>query len=457
MRAWVGHLALVAGVAYVLALGWAMQHLSYDVWGAMIIGPLIVAVSYPLVRKVLLPHDPRLVTIAMAGLLAKLAGSIVRYWVAFDAYGGLADAGRYHDYGRSLAAQIRAGDTSLLRVIPTGTGTQFIERWTATMYTVFGSSRLAGFMLFGWMAFWGSMLYLRAAMIAVPGISVGRYAALVMLAPSLVYWPSSIGKEAFLMPCLGLAAYGGARIFVGQRVWRATVLVAVGLGVAALVRPHMAGMWLAGVTAALIGGPFVKREHGKHRSRSATVVLLVIAAVALSFVAAFAIRYLDPGNEEASATSTRSAVDIFADVERRTEQGGSGFQTIKLNGPNSWPFAIVRTMTRPLPNEARSLAEVLPAVEMTSLMLAALLGWRRFANIPRMLRRSSYVLFALSLVMMFGLAFTSIGNLGILTRQRSLAMPLLLLPWCLPAWVPKRSRAEDAAPVALRTGVTVGR
>ena len=456
MRAWVGQVALIVGVAYVLALGWAMQHLSYDVWGAMIIGPLIVVVSYPVVRKVLLPHDSRLVTIAMAGLLAKVVGSIVRYWIAFDAYGGLVDAGRYHDYGRTLAAQIRSGDTSLLRVIPTGTGTAFIERLTATVYTVFGSSRLAGFMLFGWMAFWGSMLYLSAVMIAVPGIAVRRYALLVMLAPSLVYWPSAIGKEAFLMPCLGLAAYGGARVFVGQRVWRAAALIAIGLGIAALVRPHLAGMWLAGITAALIGGLFVKREHGRHRSRSATVVLLVIAAVALSFVAAFAIRYLDPGNEEASATSTSSAVDIFADVGRRTEQGGSGFQTIKLSGPTSWPFAIVRTMTRPLPNEARSLAELLPAVEMAVLMLAALVGWRRFANIPRMLRRSSYLLFTLSIVMMFGLAFTSIGNLGILTRQRSLALPLMLLPWCLPAWTSRRTSAAVVSTAPGRAATSVG-
>ena len=151
MRAWVGHVALVAGVVYVAALGWAMQRLSYDVWGAMIVGPLILVVSYPAIRRIFGRHDQRLVTIVLVGLLAKMAGSMVRYWVAFDAYGGASDAGRYHEYGRTLAGQIRSGEASLLRIIPTGTGTQFLERWTATVYTVFGSSRLAGFLLFGWM------------------------------------------------------------------------------------------------------------------------------------------------------------------------------------------------------------------------------------------------------------------------------------------------------------------
>jgi hypothetical protein len=49
-----------------------------------------------------------------------------------------------------------------------------------------------------------------------------------------------------------------------------------------------------------------------------------------------------------------------------------------------------------------------------------------------MLLRSSYVVMALTLLVMFGVAFTSIGNLGVLTRQRSLVMPMLLLLLCLP-------------------------
>jgi hypothetical protein len=41
---------------------------------------------------------------------------------------------------------------------------------------------------------------------------------------------------------------------------------------------------------------------------------------------------------------------------------------------------------------------------------------------------------AVVVLVMFGVAFTSIGNLGVLTRQRSLVMPLFLLPYCLPRW-----------------------
>ena len=39
-----------------------------------------------------------------------------------------------------------------------------------------------------------------------------RYAALVFLLPSLLFWPSSIAKEAWILACLGLAAYGAAKM-----------------------------------------------------------------------------------------------------------------------------------------------------------------------------------------------------------------------------------------------------
>ena len=432
---------------YVLFLGWAMQRLSYDVWGALVVAPLIVTLSVPLIQRAF-PNDREVALIALAGLGLKLAGSAARYWIAFDAYGGAADAGRYHEFGKALAGEIRSGRTSVLRAIPAGTGTQFVERLTATVYTMFGSSRLGGFMLFGWMAFWGAVLLIRAATIAVPGLAVRRYAILVFGLPSLVYWPSSIGKEAWMMLCLGLASYGCARLVGRGRAVRSVAFTALGLTGAAFVRPHMAGMWLAGVAVALVGGLLVRGGEGRERSRFAMVVLAGIAVVGLSFVAAFAIRYLEPAANDADDQVAQSSVTkIFEETERRSEQGGSGFETIDLNGPQTWPYAIVRTVTRPLLHEARSLAELLPAVEMTALLAAGVLGWRRFANVVPMIRRSPYVLFALAVVMMFGLAFTSIGNLGILTRQRSLVLPLLLIPWCLPP-LPRRRDLAGAARAA---------
>jgi ABC-type transport system involved in cytochrome c biogenesis permease component len=62
-----------------------------------------------------------------------------------------------------------------------------------------------------------------------------------------------------------------------------------------------------------------------------------------------------------------------------------------------------------------------------------------------------YLVFAALCVVTFGVAFSSIGNLGILVRQRSLILPLLLVFWCVPPIVfaserraAARASAQDA-------------
>lgn len=440
---WLPGTALALAVVYVLALGWAMQRTAYDTWGAMVIGPVLFAVSVPMLRRVF-RDEPRLLRLALIGLAAKFAGSMARYWVAFDAYGGASDSGRYHENGSVLAAQIRGGDVSLLQVIPTGVGTAFVDHFTGTVYTLFGSSRLAGFLVFGWLAYWGAILYVRAVRIAVPGVALHRYTALVMLLPSLVFWPSSIGKEAWMMLTLGLGTYGGACLYAGRPMLRSLFITAAGLGGAALVRPHVAGMWLAGLTCGLVVMVLGRRTRGAaDRSRAGSLVLLGIAAIALAFVAGFALRYLEPPDESTAQTS--AVTRVFDETTRRSEQGGSGFETLDVSSPRSWPFAIVRTLTRPLIHEAGSLTLLLPAAEMTALLGLGVISWRRLANTWTSLRRVPYVAFVVPTSMMFGLAYTAIGNLGILTRQRSLLLPVLVVLWCLPPIHSARRRADDAS------------
>lgn len=438
MTGTVERLAVVGAIGYVLATAWAMATTSYDIWGALVVAPLIVAVTVPLLRRVFVAEHAGLVPILLAGLAAKLAGSMFRYWVAFDAYGGSADAGRYHDAGRVIAGSVRSGAVSPFDAIPSGTGTEFVERLTGFVYTVFGSSRLGGFFLFALMGYWGLVFFLRAALVAVPGLASRRYAALVLFTPSLVFWPSSIGKESWMCLCLGVASYGCARLLSGR--WGGWSLPAAALGVAGagFVRPHFAAMWVGALVVALVGGLITGSTKRGLGGRLGTATLALIAVVGLAVVAGATLRYLDPKGEEADgAPVTERISEIFEETERRSEQGGSSFDTIEIRGPQDWPYAIVRTLTRPLITEARSFAELLPALEMTFLLGLALVSWRRVVNLPRMMVRSPYVVFAVVLLVMFGIAFTSVGNLGILTRQRSLVMPLVVLPLALPPW-PRR-------------------
>ena len=81
-------------------------------------------------------------------------------------------------------------------------------------------------------------------------------------------------------------------------------------------------------------------------------------------------------------------------------------------------------------------------------MVAGVLSWRRLLNAPKLMLTTPYLVFAALCIVTFGVAFASIGNLGILVRQRSLVMPLLVLFWCLPPIVfasERRSSERSAA------------
>ena len=99
------------------------------------------------------------------------------------------------------------------------------------------------------------MFYMyRAFVVAIPDGNRRSYARLLFFLPSMLYWPSSIGKEAWMLFCLGLAAFGTARLLTG-RPWRGLALAGTALWLGALVRPHVTGMaavaMLVTVTAVL--------------------------------------------------------------------------------------------------------------------------------------------------------------------------------------------------------------
>src|SRR5207302_1290095 len=110
--------------------------------------------------------------------------------------------------------------------------------------------------------------------ITYPDGDLRRYALLVFFFPTLLFWPSSIGKEAFMILALGAAALGAAQLFVGR--FRGLVWLALGLWGAAVVRPHMAlivgaGLVVAAPLVVLRGGAQAK---GRQRGRLAGAALV---------------------------------------------------------------------------------------------------------------------------------------------------------------------------------------
>lgn len=434
--------AVAAGIGYLFALSQAMTATSYDAWGVLVVIPPLALIGVATIRFWFRGRLAELRWILYVGLAVKLVGAVSRYWVGFEAYEGAIDAERYHRYAVTAATDVWSGRVGLLSVFRGGTGTQAMEGVTALVYTLTGTSKMAGFVTFSFAAFLGTLLFLKAACIAVPGLARHRYAAFCILTPSLVYWPSSIGKDATLIFLLGIATYGIARLLSETALLGPLAMTSAAFLGAAFIRPHMVGIWLAGAFLGLLVALFRGRdpwEHGTARplSRAMLLPVLLVAAVGLVMVSLATVRYLEPDGDETGDTAITSILD---ETTRRTLQAGSAFDPPSISNPANWPYASIRTLTRPLPFEAGGAAQLFVAFETTVFIGLCLLSWRRVLNVPKLIITYPYMAFAMTTMFLCGLAFTSFANLAILARQRSIVVPFMLLIVCVP---PLRRRTEE--------------
>jgi hypothetical protein len=439
-------LVVAAAVAYLLLLGWMIGNTSYDAWGLLVVLPVFGAVGVVIMRRLFTGRLRTILNVMYLGLATKLLGTAARYYVGFEAYDGGIDAQEYHLYAVDAARDVWEGRADFLSIFPGGTGTPFTEGMTALVYTLTGTSKMGGFVAFSFLAYIGTAFFVKAACVAIPGLAMRKYALLCVLAPSIIYWPASIGKEALMIFFLGIATYGIASLVSRPPVLVPLLIAAAGLIGATFIRPHLVGVWMAGLfpalLVALLRGRDVWHEgHKRKLDRALFLPIVVIAAIGLILVASATVQYLNPGGGDSQGGAT-DLVSIIDETSRRTAQAGSAFTPPSVTNPANWPFAAVRTLTRPLPMEARGLSQMIVAAEILVFLCMCLWSYRRVLNAGALAVRNAYVGFAITTLFLAGLAYSSFGNLAVLSRQRSLVVPLMLLLVC----VPPLARRERGGP-----------
>jgi len=428
---------------YLFVLGWAMQNTSLDVWGALVVAPVLVAITALIARSVArLDRDPMMFSIVMGAFLLKLFGSLVRYAVAFDLYGGSADAKTYDLWGRTLAPLFRSGDFTV-DIGREVVGTGFLYIFTGVVYTFTGPTKLGGFLVFSWLGFLGLVLFYRAFRIGFPQGDRRRYALLVFFLPSLLFWPSSIGKEAWMMLTLGLSAYGCARILARRR--GGALVLAAGLVGTGIVRPHVTLVVFVAVFAAYLlrrnDRPSLVSPIGK----AAGIVVMVLAGflVVSQVETFFGVNRLDQ----------QTVGEVLEGTQEQTETGGSEFDAPggATASPVTFPRAVLTVMFRPLPYEVSSGPMFLASLEGTLLFVLVLASWRRIATLPRLFLRVPYVAFATTFSVLFIFAFANIGNFGIVARERVQLFPVVLVLLALPFPGDDRRRVPRTLEVVAQT------
>ncbi len=421
-----------------MAYGFARDDLSVFSLGAVLASLPLVAFLVGRFSNRRPAHD--IASIMWCGFLLRLFGAYFRMI-------GAADALLYHRYGRQQADVFRALDFRIVtdRAIP---GTGGLDIISGVGHSLVFDDFYGVFVVFTLFSFVGACLFLRAFQIAFPAGDEQRYALLIFLVPSLVFWPSSLGKEAWIELGLGLAALGAAHLYVRNTV-RGLGSAGVGVAAMALIRPHVALLAVAAIAVGALASGRQRERDGEEDGRGVVlrrisagsrVAAIVVLLAGGSWLSTYTAEILKV--ESLGAAQTGAALDY---VEQQTSQGGSEFRAARVNQPLDYPWAVVTVLLRPFPGEARDVPGLLASAETMFLLGLAVVSWRRFARLPSLLVRSNYVLFAAAFCATFVYAFSSLGNFGLLARQRTQVLPLLFVLLALPALRRRPQRGRGPA------------
>ncbi len=356
----------------------------------------------------------------MAAFAAKMLGSIARYYFTYIAYVSVGDAEEYDAFGKYLMPYYRSFDFSPdVGQVP---GTGFLKMITGILYSVAGSSKLGAFTVFSWLGFIGLLLCWRAFKRAVPSGDAKRYGLLVMFLPSLLYWSSALGKDAWALMGLGICAYGVARVMT-RKPFSGLLILSVGLTAVTFVRPHVALTVGSGlVLAALLYKPQKKSPLNPIIRVLTFAILLGMMILLVSQTEKFL------GVETLNQETVNSQLSA---AEGRTVEAGSAYSPVRVNTPIDLPYATITVLFRPFPWETHNGQTVVTSVEGLFLIVLSIRGWRRIRAIPGALRREPYTAYCLGIMLTFVYAFSSFSNFGILARQRCQVIPFFLVLICL--------------------------
>ncbi len=409
--------------AYELFFAW-----DHESWTRFLLVPLIVALNLAGAVRVA-RGDPFLQRVLPVALLYKLAATAGYLYMAVEVYHFTADAFHYYNEGMRLAEEFSlAGHWQWLRPVWSH---NFVITLTGGIYVLTGASMVVGCVIFAMVSFWGEYLAYRVVRTAFPNGDHEFAGTLLFFLPSIAFWTASIGKDALIFTGIVMAVYGFAKL---QRELApgAFLVMAGGLGTATLVRPHVGGMLgLAMLVSFLLGG---SRRGAAALAGKLFSAPLLVAGTYLLFARAEEFLKLEDFSESGR---------VIAEVGHNSAAGGSVMSTATslLSGVLSAPFLLFR----PFPWEVHNLQAAIAGAE--GLMLLAIFVWRRRSFIAevRQWRRNSTVLFILLFATEFSVIFAAaIRNFGLLTRERVMLSPLVLMLFCA---VPLAAHANSAARV----------
>jgi hypothetical protein len=214
-----------------------------------------------------------------------------------------------------------------------------------------------------------------------------------------------------------------------------------------MVRPHVTVLAGTGLVVA-----YVLRRRPKEVSALGplrTILTVAVLGVGVMLMLQQVSTFFGTGGAD------QTSVDqVLQETARRTSQGGSQLSpadaarisddagpSVSLS-PLGLPMAVVTVLFRPFPFEASNLQNLVQSVECFALLVVFIRSWPRLRQVPRLFVRRPYMAFTVVYTLLFCWAFSSINNMGILSRERVQVLPLVLVLLVIPR--PSAARPESA-------------
>jgi hypothetical protein len=402
---------------------------------ALMVAAVMFAVTVPIALRLANREGRRwLVPLVLGGLVLHFIGAAMQIVVVRAVYANVADFNLYDGQGAALSQAWHNGIWIIPGLQLPGNGT--ISIIVGLVYSVFGVDQLGGFLVFSWFSLMGLLAFYKAFRIALPDALSGRYAVLIILLPSLWYWPSAAGKEAVMLLALGLIALGAAQLLRGR--WRGLVPLLAGSLLGAAIRPHEVALAFGAFAFAAVTRRVTRRTLVTPVWRIASLIVVLVGGAVLAVVTA---RFL--GITSFDSASIAQAIN---GANQATQGSGDGFGSSHSTwsaSPLFFPVDVYTVLFMPLPFQVASATQAVAALENLSILALIAYSWRSLASVPRRVKDSPYVVTCLVYSIGFLYVFAALGNVGLLARERTLLFPFLFALFCLPH--PRSRRQEGGA------------
>ncbi len=296
-------------------------------------------------------------------------------------------------------------DVSVGESVDFSFGTMAVVAFTRLFSYYFNFSLLSVFLIYniigfvGLLAFDGSLQYVSRDKKKFVRVLAG----LLVFLPSVSFWSSAIGKDAFSFMAIGLALWAAADFNRRVRLMILAILIMF------LVRPHMSGLMVIAMTVSLLlrGNISVAKKS----------ILCGLFVVAFSAVVPFAMDY--------AGLSSFNDFDEYVEQRQGYNQDGGG--GIDISGM-SLPMQLFTYLFRPLPFEAHTIFAFAASFDNVFLIIVFVFGVSGYIKYRK--HYKNYITENISFMWIYSLSAWLIlaittANLGISVRQKWMFVPIL--------------------------------